>query len=235
VVRDADQLSTASGSHSFTATSEVAAEVQANMIIKSQKSRGKFFQQHKSEIDAALTMVQSVLRGHRAREELQEGIEAMGRAAPLVSARAAGGQERLQQSFSDGLPPTPPPDTSRESHPRIRSHPTTTTTSAPHMLQQARAAAPPPVPIASKQPPRYAPSHTAAAPTQPDAPPTATSLSEGNRYSDEESLHDAAMFRSSPKKEEGGRRRVDSRPTSTTSSYISEDLSYSEVSSDDDF
>jgi len=63
--------------------------MQAKVVQDSEKARSKFFTKHKSEIDSALTLVQSVLRGHRARQELQEGMEALRRAAPTTTARSA--------------------------------------------------------------------------------------------------------------------------------------------------
>ena len=221
----------------------------------SKKARNKFFQKHKSEIDSALTLVQSVLRGHRARQELQEGMEALRRAAPLTTARSAptaadqnvfGVQRSPTRSRKDGgvggNGPPPPPARTLPGNTGSRNGNSTDilmgnsvgSTTAPHLRgSSSSGSAPMPVPIAAKQPPRYIPTPAPAA-----APLPETSVSAGTRYSDEESNSERSP---TPTQNKGRGKTPLSRPTSASSfasSFVSEDLT-SDASdsedSDDDF
>ena len=215
-VREADQLSTVGGNgldHTFTATSEAAVAMQAKVVKASEKARSKFFQQHKSEIDSALTLVQSVLRGHRARQELQEGMEALKRAAPITTARsaAAAATAAAEETRSSpnrrarGFPPPPArtlPNPNSSSSRRFEGNSSAPmgssvgSATAPHLLRgrSKEASTVAPVPIATKQPPRYIPPPqpalkvpAAAAAAAAAAGLPVTSASAGTAYSDEDS------------------------------------------------
>lgn len=79
-VPDAEGLSACSEIGStYTAGSKSAAKVQHQMQAAAARRRKVWFAEHKEEANAAITLIQSILRGHLARERLSREIEPSGR------------------------------------------------------------------------------------------------------------------------------------------------------------